>query len=298
MIPPIWFLEIDRISLKLGRVPLNRTEGDELKAMIEQGLISQTALNDKTVCCLSSLLSAARTATLDHSHRLDRPRLEFSLAKGERQASHDARRSDLYSATRIVSESESDVMRGLLRPCAPRRVEVMVPTQLIGENAAADGHEEQTGKNEVAKHELSFLLRSTEENRWRTSRGRSDHGWTCSYWLLLPSSFGCPECQHGLVDRSIRLQAEVDRESSSDAMRVQGRSEQNAGREHAHERDDHNDENGDDRRRLEVDVQIVFFFFGFVFRSCCRLQLFVFHACQGHARVLRQRARTRGSLRA
>lgn len=49
MIPPIWFLEIDRISVKLGRVPLNRTEGEELKTMIEQGLISQTALNDKTV---------------------------------------------------------------------------------------------------------------------------------------------------------------------------------------------------------------------------------------------------------
>ncbi len=50
MIPPIWFLEINRINVKLGIVPLNQTEGDELTAMIEQGLISKANLNDKTVC--------------------------------------------------------------------------------------------------------------------------------------------------------------------------------------------------------------------------------------------------------
>lgn len=49
MIPPIWFLEINRINLKLGRVPINQTEGEELKSMIEKGLISKANLNDKTV---------------------------------------------------------------------------------------------------------------------------------------------------------------------------------------------------------------------------------------------------------
>ncbi len=50
MIPPIWFLEINRINVKLGRAPLNQTEGEELKSMIEKGLISKANLNDKTVC--------------------------------------------------------------------------------------------------------------------------------------------------------------------------------------------------------------------------------------------------------
>lgn len=50
MIPPIWFMEINRINVKLGRVPINQTEGAELKSLIEQGLISKANLNDKTVC--------------------------------------------------------------------------------------------------------------------------------------------------------------------------------------------------------------------------------------------------------
>ena len=49
MIPPIWFLEINRINVKLGRAPLNQTEGAELTAMIEKGLISRAKLNDQTV---------------------------------------------------------------------------------------------------------------------------------------------------------------------------------------------------------------------------------------------------------
>ncbi|CAF1147572.1 unnamed protein product [Rotaria magnacalcarata] len=48
MIPPIWFLEINRINVKLGVVPINQTEGDELTSMIEKGLILKTNLNDKT----------------------------------------------------------------------------------------------------------------------------------------------------------------------------------------------------------------------------------------------------------
>ncbi|CAF3736373.1 unnamed protein product [Rotaria sordida] len=48
MIPPIWFLEIDRINVKLGRQPLNATEVEELKLMLEQGVISRATLNDKT----------------------------------------------------------------------------------------------------------------------------------------------------------------------------------------------------------------------------------------------------------
>ncbi len=51
MIPPIWFLEINRINVKIfGRTSLNQTEGEELKLMIEKGLISKGNLNDKTVC--------------------------------------------------------------------------------------------------------------------------------------------------------------------------------------------------------------------------------------------------------
>ncbi len=50
MIPPIWFLETNRINVKLGIEPLNQTEGDELTSMIEKGLISKANLNDKTVC--------------------------------------------------------------------------------------------------------------------------------------------------------------------------------------------------------------------------------------------------------
>lgn len=49
MIPPIWFMEINRINVKLGIEPINQTEGDELTAMIEKGLISKANLNDKTV---------------------------------------------------------------------------------------------------------------------------------------------------------------------------------------------------------------------------------------------------------
>ena len=49
MIPPIWFLEINRINVKLGRVTFNRTEGEEFKSLIEKGVISQTMLNDGTV---------------------------------------------------------------------------------------------------------------------------------------------------------------------------------------------------------------------------------------------------------
>ncbi|CAF0781651.1 unnamed protein product [Adineta ricciae] len=48
MIPPIWFLEINRINVKLGIAPMNQTEGDELTSMIEKGLISKANLNDKT----------------------------------------------------------------------------------------------------------------------------------------------------------------------------------------------------------------------------------------------------------
>jgi hypothetical protein len=50
MIPPIWFLEINRINDKLGLAPVNLTEGEELKIMLEKGLISKANLNDKTVC--------------------------------------------------------------------------------------------------------------------------------------------------------------------------------------------------------------------------------------------------------
>ena len=49
MIPPIWILEINRIHVKLGLEPVNRTEGEELKRMIEEGLITSGHLNDKTV---------------------------------------------------------------------------------------------------------------------------------------------------------------------------------------------------------------------------------------------------------
>jgi hypothetical protein len=49
MIPPIWFLEINRINIKLGIETLNQTEGDELRAMIEKGLLSKANINDKTV---------------------------------------------------------------------------------------------------------------------------------------------------------------------------------------------------------------------------------------------------------
>ncbi|CAF3893872.1 unnamed protein product [Rotaria sp. Silwood2] len=48
MIPPIWFLEINRINSKLGLVPLNQTEGAELTSMIEKGIISKANLNEKT----------------------------------------------------------------------------------------------------------------------------------------------------------------------------------------------------------------------------------------------------------
>jgi hypothetical protein len=50
MIPPIWLMEINRINVKLGREPINKTEGDELTAMIEKGLISRASINEQTVC--------------------------------------------------------------------------------------------------------------------------------------------------------------------------------------------------------------------------------------------------------
>lgn len=50
MIPPIWFLEINRINKKLGQESTNETEGDALTAIIEQGIISKANLNEKTVC--------------------------------------------------------------------------------------------------------------------------------------------------------------------------------------------------------------------------------------------------------
>jgi hypothetical protein len=70
MIPPIWFLEIDRINAKLGRVPINQTEGDELKIMLEKGLISKATLNDITVCFLLFLASrlVVRTKKIRHVH--------------------------------------------------------------------------------------------------------------------------------------------------------------------------------------------------------------------------------------
>ena len=49
MIPPIWFLEINRINIKHGLHPINQTEGDKLTLMIENGLISKTNLNERTV---------------------------------------------------------------------------------------------------------------------------------------------------------------------------------------------------------------------------------------------------------
>lgn len=49
MIPPIWFLEINRINFKLGVPPANQTEGVELTAMFEKGLLSRANLNDDTV---------------------------------------------------------------------------------------------------------------------------------------------------------------------------------------------------------------------------------------------------------
>lgn len=53
MIPPIWFLEINRINVKLGYAPINQTEGEQLKSMIEKGLISKANLNDQTVCIIT-----------------------------------------------------------------------------------------------------------------------------------------------------------------------------------------------------------------------------------------------------
>jgi hypothetical protein len=50
MIPPIWFLEINRINVKLGHAPINQTEGEELRAMIEKGIISRANLDEKAVC--------------------------------------------------------------------------------------------------------------------------------------------------------------------------------------------------------------------------------------------------------
>ncbi len=54
MIPTIWFLEINRINRKLGieSLNINKTEGDELTAMIKQGLISGANLNENMVCLI------------------------------------------------------------------------------------------------------------------------------------------------------------------------------------------------------------------------------------------------------
>lgn len=49
MIPPIWFMEINRINVKLGIESTNQTEGYEITAIIEKGLIAKANLNDKTV---------------------------------------------------------------------------------------------------------------------------------------------------------------------------------------------------------------------------------------------------------
>jgi hypothetical protein len=50
MIPPIWFLEINRINIKRGGGPINQTEAEELTSLLEKGLISKATLNAKTVC--------------------------------------------------------------------------------------------------------------------------------------------------------------------------------------------------------------------------------------------------------
>jgi len=54
VIPTIWFLEINRINRKLGieSLNINKTEGDELTAMIKQGLISGANLNENMVCLI------------------------------------------------------------------------------------------------------------------------------------------------------------------------------------------------------------------------------------------------------
>ena len=69
MIPPIWFLEINRINGKLGRAPTNQTEGDELKSMIEKGLISKANLNDQTVCIRTKAFSLSLSLSSSTFHR-------------------------------------------------------------------------------------------------------------------------------------------------------------------------------------------------------------------------------------
>jgi len=49
MIPPIWFLEINRINDKLGIGSVNETEGAELVSLLQQGINSPAYLNDKAV---------------------------------------------------------------------------------------------------------------------------------------------------------------------------------------------------------------------------------------------------------
>lgn len=66
MIPPIWFLEINRINVKLGRAPINQTEGEELKSMIEKGLISKANLNEKTVCIPTNALSLSFVSNVQY----------------------------------------------------------------------------------------------------------------------------------------------------------------------------------------------------------------------------------------
>ena len=85
MIPPIWFLEINRINVKLGREPLNQTEGEALKLMIEQGLISKANINDKTVCFVLFLIFSPKTNFVLHLFKfmLSLSSIGFSFPKGE-----------------------------------------------------------------------------------------------------------------------------------------------------------------------------------------------------------------------
>ena len=98
MIPPIWFLEIDRINIKLGRQPLNQTEGEALEILIGKGLISRAHLNDKTVCFTSLIVvfSLYKIKTIlfkiENKKRITNS-IEFSSATGEimkRESLHDA----------------------------------------------------------------------------------------------------------------------------------------------------------------------------------------------------------------
>ncbi|CAF5164440.1 unnamed protein product, partial [Rotaria magnacalcarata] len=47
MIPPIWFLEIHRINVKLGVDLINQTEVEELQKIIGRDLVPGTSLINK-----------------------------------------------------------------------------------------------------------------------------------------------------------------------------------------------------------------------------------------------------------